>query len=194
LAYAFTAGVSQGKVTMHIARAIQSSALSLALVACVQTSSTMESPSLMPAPINSFLADGPATTAAGLDQARLADVGFNVRHSTVHGGYFVDADQIAAMHPHTIADVFRHVPVLLESPFSYRNRLLIGPTPCFVTYVDGLIRRGKGPSNLDTFMRVQDVIGAEVYPSGEQPPPPFAGSSADGSCTTVAIWTRLPHS
>jgi hypothetical protein len=173
---------------MNILRAIESSALSLALVACVQTSTVTESPSLVPVSPNTLSATDRVSRSA-LDSARLDQVGFVRRHSTVHGGYFIDSDQIETMQPHTIADIFRHVPVLLESPFSYRNRLLIGPTPCFVTYVDGLIRRGKGPSNLDTFIRVHDVVGAEVYPAGELPPP-FARSGSEESCTTVAIWTR----
>ena len=178
---------------MKTAKAIQSSVLSVALVACVQTSNISSSSALVPSPIRSLSA-GDLDHTDPVAWARLDDVGFNVRHSAAHGAYFVDADQIAAMHPHTIADIFRHVPVLLESPFSYRNKLLIGPTPCFATYVDGLRRRGKAPSNLDTFIRVTDVIGAEVYPPGQLPPPPFARSTADESCTTVAIWTRPPQS
>lgn len=191
MAYAFMAAVSQGKVAMQITRAIQPSALSLALVACVQTSSIMDSPSLVPAPTNPLSADGWSMTTVQ-DQDRLEKVGFNVRRSASRSAYFVNSDQIAAMHPRTIADIFRHVPVLLESPFPYQNRLSVGPAPCFMTYVDGLLRRGKAPSSLDTFTRVKDVIGAEVYLPGELPPA-FAKSTADQGCTTVAIWTRLPH-
>ena len=176
---------------MNTNKAIQSSALSLALVACVQTSNLVESPSLVPESIRSLSADDLAHADA-VAWSRLDAVGFNVRHAAARTAYFVDADQIAAMHPHTIADIFRHVPVLLENPFTYRNRQM-GPTQCFATYVDGLIRRGKGPSSLDTFMRVKDVIGAEVYPPGQNPPPPFARSSVEEGCTTVAIWTRLPQ-
>lgn len=177
---------------MNTIKAIQSSALSIALVACVKTSSLMDSPSLVPSSITSLTAEDVKHLDA-LDWARLDQVGFNARHAGAHGAYFLDADQIAAMHPHTVADVFRHVPVLLESPLSYTTRPLIGPMPCFRTYVDGLIRRGKGPSSLDTFISAKDVIGAEIYPPDQLPPPPFARSSSDESCTTVAIWTRTPH-
>jgi hypothetical protein len=176
---------------MHTNNAIQPSVLSLALVACVQTSSHMERSSLVPEQIRSLSA-ADLTHADAIAWSRLEKVGFNVRHAAARTAYFLDADQIAEMHPHTIADIFRHVPVLLENPFSYRNRML-GPSQCFATYVDGLIRRGKGPSTLDTFIRVKDVIGAEVYPPGQNPPPPFARATADESCTTVAIWTRLPQ-
>jgi hypothetical protein len=179
---------------MNTIKAVQSSALSLALVACVQTSNIRDSPSLVPVAPELLSSSSLATPRVTLAVERLDQVGFNHRQSTAHSAYFVDSDQIAAMHPRTIADVFRHVPVLLESPFSYRNRLLIGPTPCFATYVDGLLRPGKAPSNLDTFMRVQDVIGAEVYPSGQLPPAPFVRASNEASCTTVAIWTRPPRS
>jgi hypothetical protein len=178
---------------MNTIKAVQSSALSLALVACVQGSNIVESPSLVPVGPKFLASNSLDTPRLTLDVERLDQVGFNHRQSTSHSAYFVDSDQIAAMHPRTIADVFRHVPVLLESPFSYRNRLLLGPTPCFSTYVDGLLRPGKGPSSLDTFMRVQDVIGAEVYPSGQLPPPPFGRAGSDESCTTVAIWTRPPR-
>ena len=181
--------VSQAKVAMKGNKAIQLSALSLALVACVQTSSVMEPPSPAPASIRSLSAQDLAHADA-VAWARLDEVGFSGRHALAHGGYFLDADQIAEMHPQKIADIFRHVPVLLESPFSYGNRLLIGPTPCFATYVDGLIRRGKTPSTLDEFVRVKDVVGAEVY-LPDQLPPPFARSTAEEKCTTVAIWTRV---
>lgn len=176
---------------MNTTKAIHSSALSLALVACAQTSNLVESP-VVPASIRSLSAED-LFHADALAWSRLEKVGFNVRHAAARTAYFIDADQIAAMHAQTIADIFRRVPVLLESPFPYRNRRA-GPTQCFASYVDGLIRRGKGPSSLDTFIRVKDVIGAEVYPPGQNPPPPFARSLSEEGCTTVAIWTRLPQS
>ena len=173
---------------MNTIHATQLSALSAALVACVQTSNLVGSPSLVPDPIRSVSAQD-LTHADALAWSRLDQVGFNVRQAAARSAYFVDADQIASMHPRTIADIFRHVPVLLENPFSYRSRMR-APRQCFATYVDGLIRRGGGPSSLDTFTRVKDVIGAEVYPPGQNPPPPFARSTTEEGCTTVAIWTR----
>ncbi len=172
-------------------KAIQSSVVSSALVACVHISNVTESSALMQADRSTYSIGGPITsTLVASDSIRLDEVGFLGRHASAHGAYFVDASQIAAIKPRTIADIFRHVPVLLESPFSYENKLLIGPSQCFVTYVDGLLRRGKSPSNLDAFIRVRDVVGAEVYPPAQLPPPPFARSSQQEDCTTVAIWTR----
>ena len=254
-------------------KAIQSSAVSLALVACVQNSSLMESASLMPSTLGSVTVTGRVTSSNGSpianaevfidgnngvtttdangkyrltdvppgrgtvvvrhdgfatmrtlsrfsvnrkgegattvdvamltpdeivtanaqlasDSARLEQVGFNTRQDIGRGAYFIDAAQIAAIHPHKLSDIFRHVPVLIENPFGSRTTLSASPLSCIVTYVDGLPRRGKSLSGLETFMRANEVIGAEVYPPGEQPPPPFAAMANQEGCTTVALWTR----
>ena len=254
-------------------RAIQSSAVSLALVACVQNSSFMESASLMPSTLGSVTVSGRVTSSNGdpianaevsidgnsgvtttdangkyrlrdvppgrgtvvvrhegfatmrtlsrfsvnrrgegsttvdvamltadeivaadvqlaTDSARLDKVGFNTRQEVGRGAYFIDAAQIAAIHPHKLSDIFRHVPVLLENPFGTRNNFTASPLSCIVTYVDGLPRRGNSLSGLETFMRANEVIGAEVYPAGEIPPAPFVAMTGQESCTTVALWTR----
>jgi hypothetical protein len=124
------------------------------------------------------------------DSARLQNVGFNTREDAGRGAYFLDAADIAAIHPHKFSDIFRHVPVLLENPFSTRSAFATAPLNCVMTYVDGLPRRGKTLSSLETFMRVSEVIGAEVYPPGQLPPPPFVASSSQENCTTLALWTR----
>jgi hypothetical protein len=254
-------------------KAIQSSAVSLALVACVQNSRFTESASLMPSTMGSVTVTGRVTSSAGdpianadvsidgnsgatttdangnyrltdvapgratvvvrhagyatmrtasrfsldrrgegsssidvamltpdeivsveaqaaRDSARLENVGFNKRADIARGAYFLDAADIAAIHPHKLTDIFRHVPVLLENPFASRNGLAVSPMNCVVTYVDGLPRRGKSVSGLETFMRASDVIGAEVYPPGQLPPPPYVASSAQENCTTLGLWTR----
>jgi len=124
------------------------------------------------------------------DSARLENVGFNAREDVGRGAYFLDAADIAAIHPQKLSDIFRHVPVLLENPFAMRNALSAPSLNCIVTYVDGLPRRSTTLSGLETFMRARDVIGAEVYPPGQLPPPPFVASSTRENCTTLALWTR----
>ena len=124
------------------------------------------------------------------DSARLENVGFNTRADVGRGAYFLDAANIAAIHPHKLSDIFRHVPVLLENPFAMHNAPVTPTVNCILTYVDGLPRRGKSLSALETFMRASDVIGAEVYPPGQLPPPPFVASSSQENCTTLALWTR----
>jgi Carboxypeptidase regulatory-like domain len=252
-------------------RAIQASAMSLALVACVQNSNFMESASLMPSNSGAVTVTGRVTSSHGdpianaevsiagnngvtttdadgnyqlqgvapgkrtvivrhagyatmrtdsrfsvdrkgrgsssvdvgmltpdevvsveaqrtLDSARLEKVGFNSREDVGRGAYFIDAEQIAAIHPHRISDIFRHVPVLLENPFGGRSEF--ASMNCVLTYVDGLPRRGKSLGSLETFMRANEIIGAEVYPPGQLPPPPFVATSSQENCTTLALWTR----
>ena len=254
-------------------RAIQSSAVSLALVACAQSSNFIESASLMPSTLGSVTVSGRVTSSNGdpianaevfidgnngvtttdaegnyqlvdvapgqgtvvvrhagyatmrtvsrfsvnrmgsgsgtvdvgmltpnevvfadaqlaRDSARLEKVGFNNRQDVGRGAYFLDAAHIAAIHPHKLSDIFRHVPVLLENPFTNRSALAASSPSCVLTYVDGLPRPGKTLSGIEAFMRVNEVIGAEVYPPGQLPPPPFVASSGQENCTTVALWTR----
>ncbi len=258
---------------MNTLKAIQSSAVSLALVACVQTSRLPESASLMPSTMGSVTVTGRVTSSGGdpianaevfvdgnngvtttdadgnyrlddvapgqgtvvvrhagyatmrtvsrfklnkhgtgastidvamltpdevvsadaqvaRDSARLENVGFNAREDVGRGAYFLDAADIAAIHPRKLSDIFRHVPVLLENPFATRSAFAASQLNCVLTYVDGLPRRGKTLSALETFMRASDVIGAEVYPPGQLPPPPFVASSSQENCTTLALWTR----
>jgi hypothetical protein len=46
------------------------------------------------------------------------------------------------------------------------------------------------PGDLDTYIPVNDVVAAEVYPPGQLPPSPFNRSGNRLNCTTRAIWTR----
>jgi hypothetical protein len=68
--------------------------------------------------------------------------------------------------------------------------ILRGATGCLNTYVDGLRWRTMFPGDLDTYIPVNDVVAAEVYPPGTVPPAPFARGSSRVNCTTLAIWTR----
>jgi hypothetical protein len=123
------------------------------------------------------------------DSARLENSGFLYRASTIHGAYFVTPEKIAAMQPRRIADIFRHIPVMLEQP-NPSGRQLLAPQGCFFTYVNGLPRRTSSPSTLDTLIQVGEVVAAEVYPPGQLPPAPFTRSNVGAACTTVGIWTR----
>src|SRR5438105_6041877 len=123
------------------------------------------------------------------DSALLEAAGFLRRESSIADAYFIPPDEIAAIQPKTIADIFRHVPVLIERPGPARTRLR-GGQGCFLTYVNGTVRRARVPNELDTFIQVRDVLAAEVYPPGQSPPAPFARASSQTDCTTVALWTR----
>jgi len=70
------------------------------------------------------------------------------------------------------------------------HSVLRGAQGCLLTYVDGLRWRTMFPGDLDTYVPINDVVAAEVYPPGQTPPGPFAGSITPLSCTTLAIWTR----
>jgi len=123
------------------------------------------------------------------DSAFLARVGFLQRSVSDRDAYFVTPDQIAAMHPRVIADLFRHVPVLLESP-APRGLQSRGVAGCTMTYVNGILRSSTYRNNIDTYVRAQEVIGVEVYPAGQFPPAPFNRGATQTACTTVGIWAR----
>lgn len=121
------------------------------------------------------------------DSALLEKVGFRARQAAVRDAYFVTPEDIASIQPRTIADLFKHVPVLLDNPVvptQYRT----APT-CTITYVNGIVRRRGYGSNINGLVPVRHVVAAEVYPPRQSPPPPFnSGSSLE--CATVAVWTR----
>ncbi len=123
------------------------------------------------------------------DSAYLARVGFLERSASDRDAYFVTPDQIAGMKPRVIADLFRHVPVLMESP-APRGLQSRGVPGCFLTYVNGILRNSNYRNNIDTYVRAQEVIGVEVYPSGQFPPAPFNRAASQNACTTIGIWTR----
>src|SRR5438105_9741365 len=108
------------------------------------------------------------------DSALLEAIGFTRRESTIADAYFIEPDEIAAIQPKTIADIFRHVPVLIERPGPPGSHLRQG---CFLTYVNGSVLRARVPNELDTFIQARDVLAAEVYPPGQSPPSPFTVGS-----------------
>jgi hypothetical protein len=132
-----------------------------------------------------------ATVAAqsARDSAGLDKVGFFRRESAVRGAYFITPDQIAEMKPATVSDIFRRVPVLVET-VGRTGPVLRGVQGCLITYVDGLPWRSMFPGDLDTYVPARDVVAAEVYGPGQTPPPPFVRGVPRLNCTTVAIWTR----
>jgi hypothetical protein len=133
------------------------------------------------------VATGAAQSAR--DSAGLDKVGFFRRVSTVRGAYFITPDQIAEMNPATVSDIFRQVPVLVQTT-GRTGPVLRGVQGCLVTFVDGLPWRSTFPGDLDTYVPVRDVVAAEVYPPGQTPPSPLVRGVPRSNCTTLAIWTR----
>jgi hypothetical protein len=123
------------------------------------------------------------------DSAGLDKVGFFRRESQVRGAYFITPDQIAEMKPATTSDIFRQVPVLVQTS-GRTGPVLRGVQGCLITYVDGLPWRSMFPGDLDTYVPARDVVAAEVYPPGQIPPPPLVRGVPRLNCTTLAIWTR----
>jgi len=132
-----------------------------------------------------------ATDAAqwAKDSTGLDKVGFFRRESSIRGAYFITPDQIAEMKPVTTSDIFRRVPVLIQS-VGRTGPVLRGANGCLVTYVDGLPWRSMFPGDLDSYVPARDVVAAEVYPPGQLPPSPFVRGVPRLNCTTLAIWTR----
>ena len=122
------------------------------------------------------------------DSAALDHNGFLQRQATVRRAYFVTPDDIADIGPRSISDIFRRVPVMIDpaGPSSWAR----GYQGCFITYLNGLQRRVRSPSDLETFVPPRQIMAAEVYPPGQMPPPPFARMSSKAGCTTIALWTR----
>jgi len=184
---------------MNTIKAIQSCAVLLALSACVHSRSILDQDTpdtgaitarsgvdlaqLTPEQRDSLVAQ------QARDSAQLEGIGFLKREATFTDAYFIEPDEIAALQPKVIADIFRHVPVLTERPGPRTTRLPAGQG-CFLTYVNGSMLRAQLPNELDTFIRARDILAAEVYPPGQSPPQPFARPSTRSECTTVALWTR----
>ena len=143
--------------------------------------------------VNVTLLTQPEATSLATQQARdsaaLARVGFLQREARSRGAYFLTPADIASMRAVTTSDLFRQVPVLVEVPGSTGN-VLRGANGCLVTYVDGIRWRSMFPGDLDTYIPVNDVAAAEVYPPGQLPPPPFNRGGNRSNCTTLALWTR----
>jgi hypothetical protein len=184
---------------MNTTKAILSCAVLLALAACAHSRSIFDQDT----PDTDTLTERTRVDLAQLtpeqrdslvakqarDSAQLQAIGFLKRESTFTDAYFIEPDEIAAIQPKVIADIFRHVPVLIERPGPSATRLR-GAQACFLTYVNGSMLRARLPNELDTFVRARDVLAAEVYPPGGSPPAPFATPSTRSECTTVALWTR----
>lgn len=128
-------------------------------------------------------------TRGAADSAILARVGFLTRQVSVRDAYFVTPQDIASIRPRTIADIFKHVPVMMDNPMVSGTQLR-GSPGCFVTYVNGIVRRGVYRKNLDTYVSVTHVVAAEVYPPRQFPPAPFNRGTSQAECATVGIWTR----
>ena len=124
------------------------------------------------------------------DSVALEKNGFLEREASVRDGYFIRPDDIDRIQPKTISDIFRHVPFSVIETSGPSSGMLHSARTCYVTYVNGLVRRVTAPSDLDTFIRARDVMAAEVYPPGQPPRAAFARSAARSGCTTVAVWTR----
>jgi carboxypeptidase family protein len=123
------------------------------------------------------------------DSAGLARAGFLQRESSIKSAYFITPDEIQDEKATKVSDLFRRVPVIVETAGPYGTALR-GAQGCLLTYVDGLPWRSMFPGDLDTDIPVRDVVAAEVYPPGMAPPSPFLRASARRNCTTVGIWTR----
>jgi hypothetical protein len=121
------------------------------------------------------------------DSAILWKVGFLSRQASVRDAYFITPEAIAAIQPRTIADIFRHVPVMLENPGPSGVQARGG---CSITYVNGIVRNRAYRKNIETYVPLNKIVAAEVYPPGQYPPPPFTRASTQSSCATVGIWTR----
>jgi hypothetical protein len=185
---------------MSTLRTLQSAAMILALAACFHTSSHFDTDAFVPdegaltprdnVDLAKLTPDQMAAmvTRQATDSAALIATGFPQRRATVRGGYFISPAKLAEMSPRTISDIFRQVPVLVESPLPI-GQLLGGGQGCFITYVNGL-KRSRVPSDLDAYIPAHDVVAAEVYPPGQMAPAPFLRASSQANCTTVALWTR----
>lgn len=145
--------------------------------------------------VNVTLLTRPEAVSLATEQARdssaLARVGFVQREQRyARNGYFLSPADVEGRRAVTLSDLFRGVPVITASTGPAGSTVLRGAQGCLVTYVDGVRWRSMFPGDLETYVPVNDVVAAEVYPPGASPPSPFNRAANRPNCTTLAIWTR----
>lgn len=121
------------------------------------------------------------------------------------GGWFLDADDLAALGSLTLSDVLRRLPGthIIHAGAAMEDYLATGgapgphalthpPQPCYAQiFVNGsrMFAQGQGtPPNLNLF-NVDDLEAIEYYsqPSGT----PIEFRTLDSDCGTLLLWTRL---
>jgi hypothetical protein len=132
----------------------------------------------------------PVLVTARRNQA-LEKNGFNRRERAGFGHYFTRED-IDQRRPNYITDILKGVAGFNVS--YVRGGAVITGRPgirtggCTTVYVDGIEWRDLEPGELDTFVNPDDVIGLEVYQSGEEP---AQFRKFDRGCVTLVVWTQM---
>jgi hypothetical protein len=117
--------------------------------------------------------------------------GFRTRGRTGLGRFITSAD-IARRKPVFTSDLFRNIPgVYLEGASDPSSRILmrgIFSDRCEpAVYVNGALLTGISSTDLDQFVRPQDIVGVEVY-TETQAPPQFRPGLSD--CGSIVFWTK----
>lgn len=113
------------------------------------------------------------------------------------GGHFFTRDDIDKRKPNNITDMMKGLPSVTVSyqrgGTVVRGRsgitsMYSGGPPCTRVFVDGFEWRDVQPGDLDMFVNPDDVIGIEVYQSGEVP---NQFRRLDRGCLTMVVWTQF---
>jgi len=110
---------------------------------------------------------------------------FDLRSSSNKLGYFLNEQQIEAMHPQFTSDALRRVPGVVVGPTrGIGNSVRIRGCPPLV-WVDG--QRAPG-AELDDVTHGSDVAALEVYRSLAGVPAEFTDRTA--TCGTILVWLK----
>jgi hypothetical protein len=137
----------------------------------------------------------PVLVTARRDYA-LDKAGFTAR-KRAGAGYFFTREDIDRRQPNNITDMIKGLPSVTVSyqrgGTVVRGRggvtsLYSASAPCTRVFIDGFEWRDLQPGDLDMFVNPDDVIGLEVYQSGDVP---NQFRRLDRGCLTMVVWTQF---
>lgn len=121
---------------------------------------------------------------------QLDRVGFYQRRRASMGSFF-EAEEIAAIDPYRITDLFRTLPAVRVMRDRFGGAVATTwrrGRPCPMKIVLDGFKLEVGDIPLDSWVDPRSVIGVEVYPGGVGAPVQYRGT--DAWCGVIMIWTR----
>ena len=117
--------------------------------------------------------------------------GFESRRKRGLGKFFGE-QEIARRRPRDVLDLLRGIPGLRVDRSAFGTRVVStrGSGTCGPSlFIDGMMLAPDLVRDLDMLVRIEEVMGVEVYVGGSGTPAQFASF---GGCGAIVVWTRAP--